>query len=955
MFALIASLALALAAEPPVVAPSNWRTPAEERTALHVPDGYEVQLVAAEPDIAKPINMAFDARGRLWVTCSVEYPFAAKDSDGRDSVKILSDFGPDGRARKIVTYADGLNIPIGVLPYDDGAIVYSIPNLWRFRGGERAETREVLFAGFGHRDTHGMVNSLSLGLDGWVYANHGYANDSTVRGKDGSELKMNSGTVFRFRPDGSRVELWARGQVNPFGGTWDEFGNLYTACCHSKPITQVLRGAVYESFGKPDDGLGFGPAMVHQYRGSTALCGLAYYDADYFPAECRRRFFLGDVVNNCVNVFDLTWKGATPTATQRPTDFVASSDPWFRPVDIKLGPDGALYVADFYNRIIGHYEAPLTHPGRDRTSGRIWRIIRKDKGAPVSPGLRAAKPGPLLRELDSPNIAVRYLATHELVRRRVDAEWMLRQLPADASPTMRSHACWVVRRLGGVPLGTVIDRFPKWKADGLFMAHALRADPSLRVEEPGDTHARRNWLESEGVPTSALVSAYLRAADDQFTRHIALIAIAHRVGEVHDLSRWSPDERDVLGRAALGSVGGGEFLARFAALSPLTPDQARKLGQSCSNGTFSLADLLANIERHNGSDRGRLTNLVQSLCEGCSQNPGGVLPEELRSYARRQVNAAISGPDAQTLACIAIAVRLQEAPIYDLVVAVARDRRRSDAVRAAAVAAVTTSRPAEGQACAVDAANSHALREAAIRALGTVNSAEARTALRHVLDTSPAQLAGTVATALAATREGGATLCSAVEQGKASPRLLTDRAIRTALESAGLKDRVAKLTVDLPPLDVQIGELIRRRREALRKAKPDEVAGKTVFTKHCAVCHQIGGEGAKVGPQLDGIGTRGLDRLLEDVLDPSRNVDPTFRQATLELTDGRVLVGLIVREDANAVVIADAQGQEKSIPADQIERRKVSPLSAMPSDVGEKLPEADFAALMALLLAQRKQ
>src|SRR5262245_42458504 len=201
---------IALAAEPPLVAPGEHRSPAEELKAFKLPPGFEAQLVAAEPDIQKPINITFDAKGRLWVTCTVEYPYPAKERPGRDSVKILEDFGPDGRARKVTTFADGLNIPIGVLPYRDGAIVYGIPNLWRLRdtdGDGQCDKREVLYGGFGTRDTHGMVNGLVLGFDGWVYCCHGFANDSTVAGTDGSRLQMNSGNTFRVKPDGSRVEL----------------------------------------------------------------------------------------------------------------------------------------------------------------------------------------------------------------------------------------------------------------------------------------------------------------------------------------------------------------------------------------------------------------------------------------------------------------------------------------------------------------------------------------------------------------------------------------------------------------------------------------------------------------------------------------------------------------------------------------------------------------------------
>src|SRR5262249_4935531 len=161
---------------------------------------------------------------------------------------------------------------------------------------------------------------------------------------DGSEVRMNSGNTFRVRPDGSHVEMVCRGQVNPFGQCLDPLGNLYTACCHSKPITQLLRGAAYSSFAKQHDGLDFCPHMGHEYPGSTALCGLTYYDADQYPGEYRGRMVLGDVVNNCINLFDIDRQGGTYTARQRKDDFLRSDDPWFRPVDIKLGPDGALYV-----------------------------------------------------------------------------------------------------------------------------------------------------------------------------------------------------------------------------------------------------------------------------------------------------------------------------------------------------------------------------------------------------------------------------------------------------------------------------------------------------------------------------------------------------------------------------------------------------------------------------------
>lgn len=423
---------------PDLMAPTDALSPADERKQFTVPAGFEVQLVASEPDIQKPIQMAFDAKGRLWVTTSYHYPFAAPGKP-TDKLFILSDFDPKtGKAGKVQTFAEDLNIPIGILPLPDcnSCIVSSLGEIRKYtdtKGTGKADKVEVLFTGFGTKDTHGMYNSFTLMPDGWVYACHGFSNDSTVKGKDGHEVKMQSGNTFRFRPDGSRIEIFTRGQVNPFGMAVDPWFNLYTADCHSKPITQLVPGAVYQSFGKPHDGLGYTPHITHHDHGSTALCGLAWYDADHFPKEYLSTMFLGNVVTNRINFDKITWKGSTPVATEQP-DFMVSKDRWFRPVDIKLGADGALYVADFYNKIIGHYEVDLKDPRRDKDRGRIWRIVWKGKGEPgaSAPGVAAPKnhradftkatDEELFDDLFHPNLTVRFFAGHQLRQRMAEGK-----------------------------------------------------------------------------------------------------------------------------------------------------------------------------------------------------------------------------------------------------------------------------------------------------------------------------------------------------------------------------------------------------------------------------------------------------------------------------------------------------------------------------------------------------
>src|SRR2546421_7040675 len=400
------------------------RTPQEEQKTFHLPPGFEIQLVASEPDIDKPINMAFDGKGRLWVTGSREYPFPVKPpAKGHDTIHVLENFDHDGHAQKITLFADGLNIPTGVYPYKNGVIAFSIPYIHFFEdtnGDGKADVDHLLYGTIGTRDTHGMTNSFRRGFDGWLYATHGYSNTSTIKGADGKEFTMTSGNTYRMRVDGSHAEQYSWGMVNPFGMSFDPLGNMYVSDCHTQAVNNILHGGVYPSFGAPHDGIGFAPYMMHHEHGSTAIAGVVYYAADQWPAEFQNNWFIGNPMNSRIDRDSPIEKGSTREARLEP-DFLACEDPWFRPVDVTLAPDGTMYIADFYNRIIGHYEVPLDHPGRDRQRARIWRIVYrgldgKQNPAPV-PDLSVADVKTLIDCLAKPNLTLRMLAADHIADR----------------------------------------------------------------------------------------------------------------------------------------------------------------------------------------------------------------------------------------------------------------------------------------------------------------------------------------------------------------------------------------------------------------------------------------------------------------------------------------------------------------------------------------------------------
>ncbi|MCS7045524.1 MAG: HEAT repeat domain-containing protein [Gemmataceae bacterium] len=978
----------------PHIASTEPLPPADERMKLHVPPGFEVQLVAAEPTIRKPINLAFDARGRLWVTGSEEYPFPAPPQRRpKDKLVILEDFAADGRARKVTVFADGLNIPIGVLPLPDcqSALVYSIPNIWLLRdidGDGKADVKEALYTGFGYQDTHGMTGEFVWGFDGWVYCCHGFANTSHVKAaKADAALQMHSGNTFRIKPDGSRIEQFTWGQVNPFGLCFDPLGNLYSADCHSRPIYQLLRGAYYPSFGKPHDGLGFGPEMLTHDHGSTAIAGIAYYAADQYPKEFHDNLFVGNVVTNRINRDRIAWRGSTPKGIAMP-DFVRSEDPWFRPVDIKLGPDGCLYVADFYTRIIGHYEVPLNHPLRDFDKGRVWRIVYRGPQGQGQPNDYRPIPDrsadELAAALGDPNLSVRMFAANELVQRgSPTAVEAVAKAHRSGSPFQQAHALWVLERLGRLS--------PAQLADSLDSRHALVRLHAVRIlgertavgeqdhrrlrallHDP-DPHVRRAAAEALGRHPDVAAARALAtfraslAADDAHLLHVVRMALRNQfrapnvAARITELTWESRAEADAVADACLGmpSADAARFLLRHGLNDEPAEVVQRRVHHIARHGApDARAALLDALRRRYAAQQDRTAAAARGLVLGLQERGAALLDAE-RRWAE-ETTLRLLAERTHAAEGIELAALLKPTAAASALLRIVQDGSYGEGPRRRAIAALVAIEP-RGHVgllaeLLVDDAETIGIREQAAAALAAANQPEAYTALVRAFEKAPARLQTTIALGMAGSPQGAERLLDAVAAGKASARLLQDPTITQRLRQAkvaNLEERLAKLTKGLPPADQRLAQLLAQRRAAWATATSDVKLGQLVFHKHCAACHAIANQGAKIGPQLDGIGNRGVERLLEDILDPNRNVDQAFRATTLELTNGQLVTGLLLREEGKVLVLADQQGKEVRVEADRVANRSVGQLSPMPANFAELIPEPEFHHLLAYLLDQR--
>jgi len=969
--------------------------PAEAQQQFVLLDGFEARLFAAEPDVINPVAMTWDERGRLWVLELYEYPIGAKPGEKpRDRIKILEDTDNDGRADKVTVFADGLNLATGLLLGNEGVYVGQAPELLFLQDtnqDDRVDTRTVLLNGFGLEDRHELLNGFAWGPDGWLYMTHGVFTQSKVKIPEATEpgVIMNA-AIARFHSRTKKFEVFAEGTSNPWGVDFDRYGNAFVSACVIDHLFHMVPGGSYQrQAGTPLNPYTYGllPSIVDHTHHMAAYSGICIYEGNQFPEEYRGRVFMGNIHQNAVNHDRLIPNGSSFKAVAE-KDFLTTIDGWFRPVSQQVGPDGALWIADWYDKYPCYQNAMANPAGVDREFGRIWRVVwvgaQKGKAVPSRPGLdmNLAKlsTDELAVLLESENSWQRRQAQrlisgrgdlrtgaglhaesriHKLaksnkdVRFRLAALWTLHSaneleddflelLKNDPEPAVRA---WVARLTGerGFPFGAAINRLAVLAIDTnatvrLAVAVAARqfVSGSLTVDTPPAIPLRE-------VITGGVLSVLHKSPIDPSDPVLPFICwmalepiIAVDAGSV-DYYENAKDENSA--KWPMNAYILTRIMRRICDLSdPAIREKhlntaVRILGTIATETNLASAALDGLIEgsKNKGSPP---TMSIEPVFQKLTANPA--IADKARHLA------ALWG-EAGAIQRMFDVVNDTKADLEEQTQAIQTIAKlKSPAAREAALKLVMPQNPEE-------------LVIAALRALSeTGGDTVGQDIIERWKTFSPA-VRRVACETLTSRARWAANLLSAVELKTIAASELSATTIRALSsfvnpEDEGLRRRFEQSIgrVRSTSVDKQ-GIIEAKKKMILAGGEPDLKAGHELTKKTCFVCHKLNGEGAEVGPDLTGSGRSTLDALLANVIDPNQIVGKGFENVEVETKDGRSVSGRLVEDTASHVKLLGAGPKEEIVARSDIAQMRVSELSLMPEGL-EQMPDADFRNLILYIL-----
>ena len=942
-------------------------------SAFKLPEGAKINLFASDPMISKPVHMNWDREGRLWVVSSPLYPHIKPGQEENDKLVILEDTNGDGTADKATDFAKDLHIPTAVLPGDGGVYVANSTEMLFIRdtdGDGKGDHRQVMLSGFGTEDTHHLVHTFRWGPEGEIWLNQSIYIHTHLETPYGIRRLLGGG-MWHFRPETRRAEVFMKGLVNPWGHAFDEFGQSFmTDGAGGDGINFVFPRSVFKtSPGATRVLSGLNP-------GQPKHCSLEVATGRHIPEDWQGTLIAPDFRGHRINRFKLTDNGSAYTSTQV-EDLVSSSHRAFRPIDVKMGPDGAIYIADWYNPIIQHGEVDFRDPRRDHTHGRIWRITFEGRDLVKKPDIKNASVKELVAMLDAEEGWTREQAMVELRQR--DADEVEKSLTAGDDEKSNLRKLWASQAINRANLELAERLLPS--KNHKVRAAALRAIYYHAAENPNafsiaeklvtDSHPQvRLWAVSvlAQLKNPETVATALRALDGKV-----------EVDEFLDFALWNIC-REHSDRWTAAADGGNPFdntrQLLFAVRAINQPVAINQILSSLKKGELKspkdIADVsdwiarvgkptdlnaLFEIALAEGAPPARQETVLRTLAEAGRLRK--LQPAGDKNRLTQFLDSANGGIFSQA-ATLAGQWKLESAR-PKLQAAFSQADKNESRARAALEGLRVLGGPKTASFLDKIAANKEAsFRLRSLAVIGRAKSnpkAGARIALPVLRDAPEGKDPHGIFDAFLGNKQGTVELATLLGQGdnplpqeialvgvqKASSAATRPQQLIKAIQkSAGLKPMKLALTAD---------EMNAMMQQIAEKGNPHR--GEKIYRRaalQCVVCHAIGGAGGVIGPDLVSIGSSApVDYLVESLLEPSKKIKEGYHTTLVTLKNGDAFAGAIASEDDKELVVRDAAGKENRIPKSEIANNTISPVSLMPPGLTATLREDEFVDLVRFL------
>jgi putative membrane-bound dehydrogenase-like protein len=943
---------------------------------MTVPPGFQVKLLAAEPDVCQPVAMAFDDRGRLWVAECYAYPKRVPDEEARDRILVFEDTDGNETLDKRTVFADKLNFVTGLEVGFGGVWVGAAPYLMfipdRDRDDKPDGPPEILLDGWGWQDTHETLNSFTWGPDGWLYGCHGVFTHSNV-GRPGTpdagRTKINAG-IWRYHPTRHVFEVFSEGTSNPWGVDFNEFGHAFQTACVIPHLYHVIQGARYQR----QAGQHFNPhtyddiKTIARHRhwagnqwnnadreqsnaagGGHAHCGAMVYLGGAWPEQHRGKLFMNNIHGARLNEDRLTPSGSGYVGDGEP-DFLFANDTWSQFISLRYGPDGQVTMIDWYDATQCHQQREAT----DRSNGRIFKVLYGDAAGTAFTRLDLASrsDAELVGLLGHPNEwFVRYARRmlqerHASGRLAADTPSRLTAAIAQAGGApARLRAIWALHAVGGT-------------SDEVLAAFLKDPEPTVR-----------GWaiqLAAEDRSVSPMLLARIEEMARLDPSPVVRLAISSAMQRIEPDARW---------RIAEGLIGHEEDagdhnlpLMVWYGVEPIVPlDPLRALALA---GRSRLPIVARYIVRRAASDESSIGQLVVALSAADDAAKEWMLTEMLTALATRGRMTApqswksayetLSRADSNQVRRLAdlLAVRLGDGRALPKLRQTVADREAETGLRREALAALLHAKDRELPECLHRLVDDGVFAVDAIRALASFHDPATAAVLIDAYGALPAPAKQAAIATLIARPASTIALLDAIGADKV-PRSELSAFTVGQLAKAAHPQVIEKLntvwgTIRSTPADrTAVFDTYRRAFRAEELAKADLSRGRLHFAKTCGACHVLFGEGGRIGPELTGSNRGDLEYLLANLLDPSAVVGRDYQMTTILTEDGRSLAGIVVGETPTGVTL-QTPTEKITVDVADIESRVLSPLSLMPENQLEQLGAEAARDLVAYLMSPRQ-